>query len=101
MHEVRKFRKRPVVVEAMYYDGTEESFNRLFDWMCPSGDASESPVCCGNKEDGSDDFNTLWIDTLEGEEKIRGFYWIIKGIKGEFYACRPDIFGQTYEDVER
>lgn len=40
-----------------------------------------------------------WIDTLEGGHVVCPGDWIIKGIKGEFYPCKPDIFEQTYEKV--
>jgi hypothetical protein len=41
-----------------------------------------------------------WIDTLEGGHTVCPGDWIIKGIKGEFYPCKPDIFEQTYEKLE-
>lgn len=41
-----------------------------------------------------------WIDTLEGGHIVCPGDWIIKGIKGEYYPCKPDIFRQTYEPVE-
>ena len=41
------------------------------------------------------------IETLEGEMRADPFDWIIKGVKGEFYPCKPDIFAATYEAVEQ
>lgn len=41
-----------------------------------------------------------WIDTLEGGHIVCPSDWIIKGVKGEFYPCKPDIFEQTYEEVK-
>lgn len=41
-----------------------------------------------------------WIDTLEGGHIVCPGDWIITGIKGEYYPCKPDIFEQTYEEVE-
>ncbi len=41
-----------------------------------------------------------WIDTLEGGHNVCPGDWIIKGIKGEFYPCKPDIFDLTYEEVK-
>ena len=41
-----------------------------------------------------------WIDTLEGGHIVCPGDWIIKGVAGEFYPCKPDIFAQTYEPVE-
>ena len=45
---------------------------------------------------------TIRVDTLEGETyKVEEGDWIIKGVKGEYYPCKPDIFEQTYEEVGR
>jgi hypothetical protein len=41
-----------------------------------------------------------WIDTLEGTMKVNNGDWVIKGIQGEYYPCKPDIFEATYETVE-
>ena len=83
-----KFRKKPVVVEAMQF--TEENKNRVFNW-----------VTC-NKHPRFDDHGapTLAIGTLEGDMTAKLGDWIIKGIAGEFYPCRPDIFAATYEPAE-
>lgn len=53
------------------------------------------------REKGEDveDFATIDIDTLEGTMETRQGDWIIKGVKGEFYPCKPDIFEATYEPV--
>ena len=80
-----KFRKKPVVIEAVQYRTIRhevDSFCSLLTWKVEQGD--EIP----------------YIQTLEGEMKVSGGDWIIKGIKGEFYPCKPDIFEATYELVE-
>ncbi len=41
-----------------------------------------------------------WVDTLEGGHIVCPGDWIIKGVKGEFYACKPDVFAETYEEVD-
>jgi hypothetical protein len=41
-----------------------------------------------------------WISTLEGGHIVCPGDWIIKGIKGEFYACKPDVFAQSYDEVQ-
>lgn len=82
-----KYRKRPVIVEAQLY--TVENFNllRLF-----VGDT----VALHRLGDGA-----LGIETLEGQMmKITPGDWVIRGIKGELYPCKPDIFRATYEPVE-
>jgi hypothetical protein len=93
---VSRFRKKSEVVEAVRYDGTKASFDFIWDWMEretgePDGGPNqgyegtgESPGCFG-------------IVTLEGEMKASAGDVIIRGVKGEFYPCKPDIFAATYE----
>jgi len=66
-----------------------------------SGGADPFPFLDWAKEVGfestrEDEFG-LWIDTLEGEMLALEGDWIIKGVAGEFYPCKPDIFALTYE----
>lgn len=42
----------------------------------------------------------VWIETLEGAMKVSEYDWVIKGVNGEYYPCKPDIFEKTYELVE-
>lgn len=80
-----KFRKKPVVVEAIQWDGTDETFDQILGW---TEDTDQTiALSCGS----------LWIDTLEGEMRADKNDWIIKGVKGEFYPCKPDIFAATYD----
>jgi len=84
---IKKFRKKPVVIEAIQFTST--SFNE----------------CCkfigeDNLNDGTlEEEEYIGIITPEGDHNARHGDWIIKGIKGEFYPCKPDIFEQTYEEV--
>jgi len=80
-----KFRKKPVVIEAVQYLGGDESQDNVADFM-------DADIAV------SDD--AILIDTLEGEMIAIPGDWIIKGIKGEFYPCKPEIFAATYEAVE-
>jgi len=77
-----KFRKKPVIIEAEQFrpDSSPLPFR-------------DERVCCL----GSDGW---YIETLEGPLHISDLDWIIKGVKGEFYPCKPDIFEQTYELVK-
>lgn len=82
-----KYRKIPVVIEAVQWEGTKKSFDEILgmglkNWM-PG-------------EMGTD---TFIIETLEGNHLAKKGDWIIKGVKGEFYPCKPDIFEATYEKV--
>lgn len=87
--EPRKFKKKPVAIEAMQYTGTRENVDAIFAWS--------GPGLIWNK--CSDPAAGLCIHTLEGTMTALPGDWIIKGIKGEFYPCKPDIFEGSYEPV--
>lgn len=78
-----KFRKKPVVIEAIQY--TEETRQEVIDWSGASPGLIEA--------------KGLRIRTLEGHMLAWPGDWIIKGVNGEFYPCKPDIFAKTYEAV--
>lgn len=80
------YRKRPVVIEAMQY--TPETWKQVGEFIGSDGwDFGETP-------------GTIAIRTLEGIIIASLYDWVIKGIKGEFYPCKPDVFEKTYEKVE-
>jgi hypothetical protein len=97
-----KYRKKPVVINAHQFDGGEEGWEDLMRWLESLGLESED----GDGSDGSqgmwmaDDNEALIIDTLEGEHRADPGDWIICGVAGEFYPCKPEIFAETYEPVE-
>lgn len=95
MFEPKKYRKKPVVIEAMLYDGSVGSLDAIFQWL--GGDYG---VKAELKENHGGERNVLCIDTLEGAMDAQIGDYIIKGVKDEFYPCKPDIFGATYEAVE-
>jgi hypothetical protein len=80
-----KYRKKPVVIDAVQWSGSHSSLTEI----STLGGVMEHP-------NGLD----LTIDTLEGTMTANLDDWIIKGIKGELYPCKPDIFEATYEKVE-
>lgn len=89
-----KFRKKPVVIDAEQFDGTPSSAVRVFEaFNIPGG------KFLPNYDDLSKDCDLL-IPTLEGEMMASAGDWIVKGVKGEFYPVKPDIFEATYEAVE-
>jgi hypothetical protein len=88
-----RFRKKPVVIEAREWTGTRECFDDLYAWGCPSGKPADALIT--SMED--DLAAGLTIFTLEGTHHASLGDWIIKGVKGEFYPCKPDIFATTYE----
>lgn len=86
--EPEKFRKRPVVIEAMHYDGSPASQSAIVTWTH------------GVAEGFFDGEYHLVIHTLEGPMRASVGDWVIRGVAGEFYACKPDIFEATYEPAE-
>lgn len=80
-----KFRKKPVVIEAVQFTGKNDAEVLAF---CPSA------------VDPDDTKPGIDIPTLEGVMRADVGDWIICGIKGEFYPCKPDIFAATYESVD-
>jgi hypothetical protein len=89
-----KFRKKPVVIEAVQVsDLIAEFFQRKSLWPAWATEAFES----GAMQVGE---HSVQIKTLEGEMVGGAGDWIIRGVKGELYPCKPDIFAATYEPVE-
>jgi hypothetical protein len=103
-----KFRKRPVEVEAMLFpaDATPAQGIAVYQWVeshigsvQPAGNGpGYSPLAAGVTIDPAD--GLMVIRTLEGDMKVSLGDWVIKGVQGEFYPCKPDIFAATYEAVE-
>lgn len=95
-----KFRKKPVVIEAFQYDGDLIGSNgvpyvpdwaiRAFDegTMYYDSENLDLPQC------------ELYINTLEGVHHVSVGDYVIQGVNGELYPCKPDIFEKTYELVE-
>lgn len=107
-----KFRKKPVVIEAVCWNGQDvgltdkpfmDSGAKLWkpDWLPPVAElpddvAAVSPAPGQVFRSG----DTLIIGTLEGPHCASPGDWIIRGVKGELYPCKPDIFAMTYEPVD-
>lgn len=93
-----KFRKKPVVVEAIQFDGSKKSASVICRWANPLSPGAEPWIDYVERGTGlAEDF---LVHTLEGEMRVYPGDWVIKGIKGECYPCKPDIFEATYEPVE-
>lgn len=80
-----KYRKKPVVIEAIQWTG--DNLETVQTFMKP-----DKPI---RWTDAHSD--CLIIHTLEGDHRADIGDWIIRGVKGEYYPCKPDIFEQTYE----
>lgn len=85
-----RFRKKPVVIEAWKYEGGWDSAR-------PIVRMSKDIFWCSMPANGHDDLGEIEIETLEGRMTAKPGDWIIKGVKGEFYPCKPDIFAATYD----
>lgn len=84
--EIKNYRKKPVVIQALKFDGTNINELRDFigkDFFICDNPYGETPFC--------------FIQTLEGDMKIDDGDFVIRGVNGEFYPCKPDIFEKTYE----
>lgn len=80
-----KYRKKPVVVEVVRWNGN--NYKEVIDFA-------------ENNKIWFDALGNIWISTLEGDMMAKKGDYVIKGVKGEFYPCKPDIFAETYEEVE-
>ena len=92
-----KYRKKPVVIEAFQMTSERMQYPSVWpDWLHLAWDK-------GMDEDGAlwaGSQGDLYIATLEGDHFVTPDDWIIRGVKGELYPCKPDIFEMTYEAVE-
>lgn len=79
-----KYRKKPVVVEAVQWNGNNHK--EVIDF-------AENKIWF-------DALGNIWIATLEGDMVAKKGDYIIKGVQGEYYPCEPDIFEETYEELE-
>ncbi len=85
---MKKYRKKPVVIEAVQIHTTNISM--VAEWC--SGRVLWECLLLPERE--------IDIDTREGTMRAHMYDWIIKGVEGEFYPCKPGIFDKTYEEVE-
>ncbi len=88
-----KFRKIPVEIEAVQWN-PDDYGRQKGGWPRSKAWKPAKKWMVGTL------YHTLYIPTLEGEMKATVGDWIIKGVKGEFYPCKPDIFKMTYERVK-
>lgn len=89
-----QYRKKPIVIEAVQWTG------RNFDEICNfMQEFYGHKVAYEDAEELANKTGELYIKTLEGIMTATKGDYIIKGIKGEYYPCKPDVFEATYEDV--
>ena len=101
-----KYRKKPVVIEARQWDGTAEGATPIIDWVLTGSSVARyfeerEELRAGNGEVAQRAEPTrILIQTLEGAVHASPGDYVIKGVQGEFYPCKPDIFQATYEAVD-
>ena len=83
---MKKYTLKPFTVEAIQWDGIPETLIVL-------------AVMCGATGGDQPPYHIL-IETIEGKMRVDIGDWIIKGVNGEFYLCKPDIFEATYTEAE-
>ncbi len=89
MSNVKQYRKKPVVIEAIEWDGSRDAWLAIEKWAFAYVDKLDSNL----------HNQTIQIPTLEGEMTANKGDYIIKGVANEIYPCKPDIFAATYEEV--
>lgn len=122
MINLKKFRKKPVVINAMRWDGTAKGATPIIDWILSNdgtaryiGKGEDHPMRYPHEQgkivdprDGLEYPNGktlptapafIVIDTLEGAHRQNMHDFTIQGVQREFYPCNPDIFAATYEEV--
>lgn len=108
MMTAKQYRKKPVVVEAMRYDGPAyitpprsvaawyaDEFKAVREFI---GSAFATPIV-GSVTHGGPNQYAPAVRTLEGVMRISPGDWIVKGTEGEFYPCKPAAFAATFEEV--
>lgn len=85
-----KFRKKPVIIEAIQWNGPDTNTKEVEKFVGQELSFKEAPAPQNYY---------LMIPTLESPHEASTGDWIIKGVSGEFYPCKPEIFEKTYEPV--
>lgn len=103
------FRKKPVVIEAMHMSGNNDKLHAVYQWIESNTLGSFEPMsviegrepypASGVSIDPRD--GRMIISTLEGLHWVDLGDWVIRGVAGEFYPCKPGIFDATYESVPK
>ena len=92
----QRWRQKPVVVEAVQWDGTAEGATPIIDWILEN-DGTANYYGPGKWDNGESRASYIKVQTLEGRMLVGKSDWVIRGIKGGFFPCKPDIFERIYE----
>lgn len=109
MTEPALYQKKPVAVEVMPLTGLPSEWHAVYQWIEENTDGSFEPLAVIDGDEPPPESGVsidprdgrLIISTLEGLHWANPGDYIIRGVQGEFYPCKPDIFEQTYEPVEQ
>lgn len=101
MTQPQRYTKQPVTIEAIQWDGTEPGSEPIIEWVKTHGGTAafdRIPVAASR-------YNTqydlrIYINTLEGPMTANPGDYIIRGVKNEFYPCKPEIFAETYRPAD-
>ena len=85
---IKQYRKRPIVIRAVQWTG--DNFDEICEFV------KDQPITLYKNDFG---FIRLLIETLEGDMRAEVGDYIIRGVHGEYYPCKPNIFAETYEEV--
>ena len=90
---VKKYKKKPIPIEALQWTG--DNYKEIWDFLKDVSNHYFEET----ENDVGDIINELYIVTLEGSHKATVGDYIIKGVRGDFYPCKEDIFLETYDEV--
>ena len=93
MSAAKQYRKKPVTIWAMQFTTNNEVGSPAMDAVVNWANQGRNEMLAWHN--GTD----IFIETLEGKMRAEVGWWIIRGVQGEFYPCKPDIFEATYEAV--
>lgn len=92
-----QYRKKPVVIDAAQWDGTEEGFHKIGEALGLEKDAFNAYIASESHHLHLDADGVFHVQTFEGVMEVSKDDYVIKGIKGECYPCKPDIFVESYD----
>lgn len=90
----KTYRKKPVEIQAMQITDSLASVAAAANWIVENGGSCTSPMAFYERHE-----TAFRIKTLEGVMDVDLGDYVIRGVQGEFYPCKPDIFAATYEQV--
>lgn len=99
---INKYKKKPVVIEAIKYSNQPEINREIIDWSRNSKTPAFMDIEFRNHSDKYPDgfeYPVLIIKTLDGDMTVREGDYVIKGTQGEFYPCKPQAFSDAYEAI--